>query len=371
MRVSNALLNYHKTVPTTSLAGKPTASWSALLTATGIYAWQGRTSSTPLIYLLGYPICSNNTQRNVAYQKIYDCIRNAIHIYSQRQLSICGRATVMNNIIYSTFLWHVMRLTTFTKSQLLSLRSLGASFINRRIFPRFSFDILWFNLGPLALHEHWVSPIHLHYLNSPLPPHYTVPLLPMLLLYALSWFYYSSELSHFLHYYLLFPSSRRRLWFPNRHLLQFTYLYPFNNLQTCISMFSPTNFDTCYVNALNCLSLPLHDILLQSLPTNHPSFHSFISADLVLQSYRSAKQLLVSDVFLFDPESQVICVRSSFRHVSRHPTVSKSVTMLISSHQLQLKPFFLAQYTISPRPILSPNTPPSLKPFCKRILAPP
>ncbi|CEP13685.1 hypothetical protein [Parasitella parasitica] len=45
--------------------------------------------------------------------------------------------------------------------------------------------------------------------------------------------------------------------------------------------------------------------------------------------------------------------------------------MLISSHQLQLKPFFLAQCTIFTRPTLSPDTPPSLKPFFKRILAPP
>ncbi|CEP12682.1 hypothetical protein [Parasitella parasitica] len=111
-----------------SAAGKPSASWSALLTANGINAWHDRTSATPLIYL-GYSICSNITQRNVAYQKLYDSIRNAIHIHSQRQLSIRGRATVMNSLIYST-LWHVMRLTTFTKSQLLSLRSLGASFIN-------------------------------------------------------------------------------------------------------------------------------------------------------------------------------------------------------------------------------------------------
>lgn len=134
----------------------------------------------------------------------------------------------MNSLIYST-LWHVLRLTTFTKSQLLSLRCLGASFINRRIFPRFSFDTLvqLRNAGGVslldpfvqqqALQWHWVRPILFHYLNSSLLPHYTVPSLPTLL-YDLSWFYYSSKFSHFL-YYLFFPSSRRRLWFPNRPLL--------------------------------------------------------------------------------------------------------------------------------------------------------
>ncbi|CEP16676.1 hypothetical protein [Parasitella parasitica] len=303
--------------------------------------WNDGTFSTPLMHL-GYPICSNIiTQLNVAHQKLYDSIRNAIHIHSQRQLFIRGRAAVMNSLIYST-LWHVMRLTTFTISQLLSLRSLGASFINRLILPRLSFDTLVQPrttggvglLDPLAqqqaLQWHWVCPILPHYLNSPLLPRYTTVSLLRILFYALSWFYYSSELSHFL-YYLLLSSSRRQLWFPNKPLLQFTYLNPFINLQTCVSSFLPSNFDTCY------------DILLRSLLTNHPSFHSFIPADLVLQSYTSAIQLLVSDVFLFDPESQVIRVRFSFRHVSRHPTVSKSVAMLILSHQLQLKPFFLTQ----------------------------
>ncbi|CEP14639.1 hypothetical protein [Parasitella parasitica] len=378
MQASKALLNYHKTVAT-SLSGKPSASWSALLTANGIHAWHDRTSLTPLIYL-GYNICSNITQRNVAYQKLYDSIRNAVHIHSQCQLSIRGRATVINRLIYFT-LWHVMRLTTLTKAQLLSLRSLGAAFINRRIFPIFSFDTLSQPqtvggvglLDPLtqqqALQWHWVCPILLHSLNSLLLSHYTVFSLPIII-YALSWFYYSSGFHHF-RYYMLFPSSRRRLWFPNRPLLQFTHLNPFINLQACVSKFPPVNFDTCYVNALTCLSLPFYDILLQSLPTNHPSFHSFIPADLVLQSYPSVRQLLVSDVFLFDLEALVISVRSSFRHVTRHPTVSKSVAMLISSHQLQLKPFFLQQCTISPRPTLSSDTPPSLNPFFKRILAPP
>ncbi|CEP11186.1 hypothetical protein [Parasitella parasitica] len=72
MQACNALLNYHKTVAT-PLSGKPSASRSALLTANGIHAWHDPTSATPLIYL-GYPICSNITQRNVAYQKLYDSI---------------------------------------------------------------------------------------------------------------------------------------------------------------------------------------------------------------------------------------------------------------------------------------------------------
>ncbi|GAN04725.1 hypothetical protein MAM1_0071c04189 [Mucor ambiguus] len=127
MKASSALLNYHKTIAT-SLSGKPSATRQALLTAHGITAWHGRTFATPLIYL-GYPICSNITQRNVAFQKLYDSIRNTIAIYSQRNISISGRVTILNSLIYPK-LWHVLRLTTLTKTQLLSLRSLGASFIS-------------------------------------------------------------------------------------------------------------------------------------------------------------------------------------------------------------------------------------------------
>jgi hypothetical protein len=35
-----------------------------------------------------------------------------------------------------------MRVTTFTQAQLLSLRGIGASFINFRIFPKLSFSTL-------------------------------------------------------------------------------------------------------------------------------------------------------------------------------------------------------------------------------------
>jgi len=378
MQASNALLNYHKTIAT-SLSGRPSTAWQSLLTSHGITAWHDRTSSTPLIYL-GYPICSSHTQRNFAYQQLYNTINTATQIHSQRHLSIRGRVTVLNSLIYSR-LWHVMRLTTFTKAQLLSLRSLGTTFVNQRTFPRFSFDTLSRPrsaggvglLDPLAqqqaLQWHWVCPILLHSMNSPLLSLYTVPSLPILL-YTLSWFYYSPNFSHFL-YYMLFPSTRRRFWFPSRPLNNYTFLNPFANFEACLSNFSSSIFDTCYVDAVTCLSLPLYEVLLQTLPPTHPSFHTFIPADLVLQSYPSARQLLVSDVFLFDTESQVLRVRSSFRHVSRHPTISKSVALLIRSHQIRFKPFFLQQCELAPRPTLSTDASPSLKPFCLRIIAPP
>lgn len=185
-----------------------------------------------------------------------------------------------------------------------------------------------------ALQWYWVCPLLLHYLGSPLVAKYS-----------------SLTFSHFL-YYLFFPTSRCRIWFPQRPLHHLSYLNPLINLQPCISTFQHhTMFDTCYIDTITCLTLPFYDILLQSVPTDHPFFSSFIHPDLVLQSYLSAKKLLVSDVFYFDSTSQVLCVRSSFRQFTRHLTVFKSVAMLVSSYQLRFKSFF---YNNVPSPLVYP-----------------
>lgn len=139
MKAANSLLNYHKT-QAFSLSGNPIPVWQAFLLSQDIPSWHDRSSVSPLTYL-GYPICSSITQRNVAYSQLYNKIKSACLIHSQRSLSIRGRATVLNSLLYSK-LWHVLRLANFTQSQLNSFRSLGSQFINHRIFPRLSFSTL-------------------------------------------------------------------------------------------------------------------------------------------------------------------------------------------------------------------------------------
>ncbi|KAK4515528.1 uncharacterized protein ATC70_010478 [Mucor velutinosus] len=378
MKASNALLNYHKTVAT-SLSGNPSATWQALLATYGINAWHDRTSATPLIYL-GYPICSSITQRNVAFQKLYDSIRNAIALHSQRNISIRGRATILNSLIYSK-LWHVLRLTTFTRAQLLSLRSLGTSFINFRIFPRLSFATLSLPrsagglglLDPLsqqqALQWYWVCPLLLQYLVSPAFPKYTTPSLSVLT-YTLSWCYYSTVFPHFF-YYLLFPYARHRSWFPQSPSRRHSYLNPITNLQSCLSLFQITERHNLYVDAVTCYSLPLYDILLHSPPTTNTLYSSsFIPPNLLLDGSNVAKKLLVSDIFRLDADHQVLRVRSSFQFAS-HPIVSQRVADFINSRQLIFQPFFAQQCFIAPRPALDPHQPPSLRAFCRSIFVPP
>ncbi|KAL7325865.1 hypothetical protein PS15p_208291 [Mucor circinelloides] len=70
-------------------------------------------------------------------------------------------------------------------------------------------------------------------------------------------------------------------------------------------------------------------------------------------------------------KADVLRVRPSFHHVSRHPAISKRVALLISSRQVRLKTFFLQQSEMSPRPSLAVDSSTTLKPFCLRILCPP
>lgn len=378
MKASNALLNYHKTIAS-SLSGKPSATWQAFLQSHGITGWHDRSSPSPLIYL-GYPICSSITQRNVAFQKLYDSIRNTVILHSQRNISIRGRTTILNSLIYSK-LWHVLRLTTFTKAQLLSLRSLGASFINFRIFPRISFTTLALPrsagglgvLDPLfqqqALQWYWVCPLLLQYLDSPALAKYTPPSLSVLT-YTLSWCYSSNVFPHFF-YYLLLPYARHRTWFPQSPSRQQSYLNPITNLQSCLALFHMTEHRNLYVDAIACYSLPLYEVLLHSPPTiNNLYSSSFIPPNLLLLGSEVAKKLLVSDVFRLDADLQVLCVRSSFQF-ARHPIVAQRVADYIISRRILLQPFFAQQCFIAPRPFLDLRQPPSLRAFCRNILLPP
>ncbi|KAG1123969.1 hypothetical protein G6F42_010060 [Rhizopus arrhizus] len=82
-----------------------------------------------------------------------------------------------------------------------------------------------------------------------------------------------------------------------------------------------------------------------------------------LLSYLLYKSILVEE------GGAITC---SFFYASRHPTISKSVVFLISSHQVRLKRLFLQQCDeISPRPTtLVSNLSPSLKSFCLCIISP-
>lgn len=141
MKASNALLNYHKTIAT-SLSGKPFATWQALLNTHGITTWHDRTSSSPLTYFdyVLYALVSLNgmwLSRNymIPSAMLLTFIHNAMYpSVAEPPFSI--HSFILN---YDTF---CVSQSLPKPNYSLSLRGPGTSFINFRIFPRLSFDIL-------------------------------------------------------------------------------------------------------------------------------------------------------------------------------------------------------------------------------------
>ncbi|CEP12430.1 hypothetical protein [Parasitella parasitica] len=146
----------------TSLSGKPSANWEALLHNHGITAWHDKLSPSSLSYL-GYPICSSIAQRNVAFDKLRDTIRDSINSHSERNLSIRGRATVLNTLIYS-------KLWMFSASRFSLKRNFLPSGVSTLSQSRANGGVGL--LDPpqqqQALQWYWLCPLLLQHLGSPL-----------------------------------------------------------------------------------------------------------------------------------------------------------------------------------------------------------
>ncbi|KAI8875521.1 hypothetical protein K501DRAFT_131455, partial [Backusella circina FSU 941] len=114
--------------------------WSSHMQTFGITHWHSAIDNQPLTYL-GFPLYFNVSQRNNFITCLTDKIRIACHIHSQRNLSVRGRATVLNTLIFSK-LWYVLRLTPLTLQQIDTIKSIGQKFINLRIFPPLAYSTL-------------------------------------------------------------------------------------------------------------------------------------------------------------------------------------------------------------------------------------
>ncbi|KAG1278745.1 hypothetical protein G6F66_012016 [Rhizopus arrhizus] len=168
---SNALLNFGKT-EAFSLSGSTLPLWRTYLQQLSppITSWHDKSALSPLIYL-GYPI------------------------HSQRSLSIRGRVTVLNTLIYFK-LWHILRVVPLTTTQLASFRSLGSAFLKNYRFPRIAYTALVpsRNVGglgtldpfvqQLTLRWRWVLPL----LSGSSPTSATAPFSVQYIRAALSFF---------------------------------------------------------------------------------------------------------------------------------------------------------------------------------------
>ncbi|KAG0775157.1 hypothetical protein G6F22_013513 [Rhizopus arrhizus] len=173
---SNAMLNYSKT-QAFSLSSDPNPTWQQFLITQNIHSWHDCRSTDSLIYL-GYPVYSSTSQRNLFVDQLTSKIALSCQIHSQRNLSIRGRVTVLNCLIFSK-LWHVLRIVPLTQAQIAKIQGLGAKFLNSNSFPRISFATLCLprskgGLGALdpavqiqALQWRWLLPMLLS--SSPDP----------------------------------------------------------------------------------------------------------------------------------------------------------------------------------------------------------
>jgi hypothetical protein len=323
MSASNALLNYSKT-QALSLSGEAHPEWQAFLSSNGISSWHDKTASSPLIYL-GYAICSSLSQRNQFTDQLLAKIRTACILQSQRNLSLRGRATVLNTLIYST-LWHVIRLITFTKAQLTSIQQIGAAFINSyRKLLRFSFStmVLPRYLGGLgiidpitqqnALQWRWLRPL---LKIQPQVSSYQFPSLPYLAFTPNH--FLSSPLYPTYHWSFLFPSCRKSLS---------------DNPLSCIhnliraSDAIPRNYHLCITDASVCLRLPLQELFLHEISPTHPLYSSFQQPKALLSP--SLFDLLIgNDILYYDPLTSSLKKRLN---TVRHRNLTLQVNRLVDT----------------------------------------
>ncbi|KAG0169397.1 hypothetical protein DFQ29_009697, partial [Apophysomyces sp. BC1021] len=113
-KASNAKLNYHKT-QAISLSGMvPSPDWNTSLSRYDIQQRHDCRAPQALVYL-GFPLVSSTLQRDTFLEKLLQKIKHACNIHRQRRLSVLGRATVLNTLIFST-LWHVLRVVPVPES---------------------------------------------------------------------------------------------------------------------------------------------------------------------------------------------------------------------------------------------------------------
>ncbi|ORE02370.1 hypothetical protein BCV72DRAFT_338757 [Rhizopus microsporus var. microsporus] len=132
-------MNYDKTIAF-SLSGQPSPSWRTIIFTAHISQWHGRTSDEPLKYL-GYPIIYSHSQRQIFLSDVVARLKRSCDTHKCRNLSVRGRATVLNTLLLSK-IWHVLRVTWIPKKTLDKITSIGRQFVQHHQFPYISYDVL-------------------------------------------------------------------------------------------------------------------------------------------------------------------------------------------------------------------------------------
>lgn len=114
--------------------------WKDLLETEQIPKYHNHNSIEPFRYL-GYYMVYTTNQRNWILNRMLNTVNTAVKIYSTRQLSLRGRATVMNTLIMSK-IWFALRLLQLTQEFFSKLRTIIYGFVWNNKHPLVSFDQL-------------------------------------------------------------------------------------------------------------------------------------------------------------------------------------------------------------------------------------
>lgn len=138
-QVSNAKLNVTKT-EAFSLSGQAQSSWQSFLAQNGVTKWYDGRSIAPIRYL-GFQMAKSPAHRHHIGQQLQQKVSQACNIFSQRQLSIRGKVTVVNTLILAT-IWYQLRVTILPKSFYKKLRSTIYQFIIKGLQPPIGYSTL-------------------------------------------------------------------------------------------------------------------------------------------------------------------------------------------------------------------------------------
>ncbi|KAG1229190.1 hypothetical protein G6F35_002156 [Rhizopus arrhizus] len=331
-QASNAKMNYDKTIAF-SISGIPHPHWLSALASHGITQWHDRCSGEPLTYL-GYPLMLSTAHHRLFQDRLIAKITRACDIHKLRNLSVRGRATVLNTLILST-LWHVLRVSWISLHTLKVIRRICREFILFRVFPPISFDVLQLplkkgGLGILdpsyqqqALQFRWLTPLIQHHHPSTVVSQcmaaHLASLAPVVL--------YDHRLP------FLFPTLRRGLLQQNRPSLCALLFRAFDTLfdsATVSSALNSTSEQPAAIPLIYSLSLPLSAVVQWT-------------SEFSMQEQKSFDTVLVQDAF--EHVVELSCLRPKTLPSDR-PNITvgrnrvKKLLRWIISGKITLAPFF-------------------------------
>ncbi|KAG1533924.1 hypothetical protein G6F51_012371 [Rhizopus arrhizus] len=343
---SNAMLNYSKT-QAFSLSSDPNPTWQQFLITQNIHSWHDCRSTDSLIYL-GYPVYSSTSQRNLFVDQLTNKIALSCQIHSQRNLSIRGRVTVLNCLIFSK-LWHVLRIVPLTQAQIAKIQGLGAKFLNSNSFPRISFATLCLprskgGLGALdpavqiqALQWRWLLPMLLS--SSPDPS--STALFPRSLYPSVPYGQYLLQVNS-THGHLpprlrsissLLFAAYRSSYFSSFSLHCFTSLFSALDSLLCRA------FDRVVLTPDTVLTLPLSSLIqIAPIAPSHPPLVSYTPSLPQVCHKPIFRRMTGSHLMILDSTTSCLRYRTFTRsEIQQFSRTTKQLINLLTSNNIQLR----------------------------------